>query len=155
MQPVKLTTTVTSGVIAENLLLNKAAVESFIARFGTTFDEYRIVQTVVKMRMFSSTNPGVLQVWYDEKSQSAPTLVEANERYILAENASAIDKRPSLKWTASDPLDLQYTAIATSVTPVTFKVYTDNANFGSSAVATDYCELEGSLRFQFRGLFGI
>jgi hypothetical protein len=52
-------------------------------------------------------------------------------------------------------LDLEYTAITSSVTPVTFKTYTNNANFGSSIVATDYCEVEGAVRFQFRGLLGV
>jgi hypothetical protein len=153
--PVKLTTTVTTGLINSAIFVNQAAITSFATRFGNTFVEYRIVRANVKARMFGSTNPGVLQMWYDEKSTASPTLVEAQERYILSENASSVDKRPTLSWTNADTLDLQYTAIGTSVTPVTFKVFTNNANFGSSVVATDYCEIEGAIQFQFRGLLGV
>jgi hypothetical protein len=155
VSPSKLTTTVTSGLINHAYGISSAFVASFATRFGSTFVEYRMVMARIKLRFFSSTNPGVVQVWYDEKVASAPTLAEAQERYILSENASAIDRRPQLMWTAADPLDLQYSAIGTAYSPVTFKVYTDNANFGSSIVATDYVEVEGEIRFQFRGLLGV
>jgi len=153
--PVKLTTTVTSGIISSTLFVSKNSIASFATRFGSTFVEYRMVKAKITGRMFSSNNPGVLQMWYDEKVASGPTSAEATERYIISCNASAVDKRPSLKWTASDPLDLQYVAIGTAITLCTFKTYTDAATFGASVVATDYAELEGAICFQFRGLQGV
>ncbi len=153
--PIKLTTTVTTGLIANALPIVPTAVASFASRFQSTFVEYRMVQVRVRVKMFSSTNPGVMQFWFDEKSNATPTLVEAAERYILSVSASDTKGSHQLLWTARDPLDLEYTAISTSVTPVTFKSYTSNANFGSSIVATDYCEVEGHIRFQFRGLLGV
>jgi hypothetical protein len=155
LNPIKLTTAVTTGLIANAIPIVKSAIASFATRFGAAFVEYRMVQSKMEIRMFSSNNPGVLQFWFDEKSSSNPTLVEAAERYVLSINASDITSRKSLMWTAVDPIDLQFTDINTSVTPVTFKTYTSNANFGSSIVATDYCEVEGAVRFQFRGLQGI
>jgi hypothetical protein len=130
-------------------------ISSFATRFGSTFVEYRVVRAKVKLRLFSSTNPGVLQFWYDEKSGATPTLAEANERAVLTLSAAAIDRSPTLAWTAADPLDLQYNAINVNYTPVTFKVYTNNANFGSSIVATDYLELQVFYQLQFRGLIGV
>jgi len=105
--------------------------------------------------MFSSTNPGVLQFWIDEKSTNSPTLAEAQERATLIQNASAVDRNPVLKWTCADPSDLMYVPTATAFVTATFKVFTNNANFGSSIVATDYLEVEPEFQFQFRGLQGV
>jgi hypothetical protein len=151
MTPLKVTTTVTSGVISTSFQITSTNVNSFSTRFGATFVEYRIIKCAVKLRNFSSTNPGLLQLWFDEKSTTVPTLAEAAER--ATKSLSACDIEPtSMSWTNSDTLDLQYYAIGTAYTPVTFKVYTNNANFGSSIVATDYMEIVPVARVQFRGL---
>lgn len=153
--PVKATTTVTTGVIAASYVINKSNIQSFGTRFSSTFDEYRIVQARFQIRCFSSTNPGVVTAFFDENSTGVPVLAEAQERYILNFSASSVDKPHSLMWTAADPQDLLYNPIATGFTPATFKVYTDNANFGSSIVATDYFEVSISFRVQFRGLAAV
>lgn len=153
--PFKQTTTVTTGVIAAALAVQTSSIAGFATRFGSTFVEYRIIKARIVMRMFSATNPGVIQAWYDEKSASNPTAAEATERYILSVNASDIEGKHQLCWTNSDPLDLQYTAIGSSVTPVTFKWYTSNSTYGSSIVATDYLEIIPYYRLQFRGLLGV
>jgi hypothetical protein len=152
--PVKETTTVTTGLINSVYQIVSSNIVSFAVRFGATFVEYRIVQALAKLRLFSSTNPGVIQSWFDEQTTTTPALVEAQERYILSTSAASVDTRPQLMWTCADPLDLQYHAIGTAYTPVSFKFYTNNANFGSSVVATDYFEVEVSMRVQFRGLLG-
>jgi len=105
--------------------------------------------------MFSSINSGCIQLWLDEQSTSVPTLAEARERYIRSCSAAAIDEEIMIKWICSDPNDLQYLGIGTSSTPVTFKAFTNNANFGSSIVATPYYELVPEFQFQFRGLQGV
>jgi len=154
--PMKFTTTVTTGQIAGRLQVEAANVTAFATRVGSLFVEYRIIRAIFKIRLFSSTNPGVLQFWVDEQSSAVPTLAEANERAVLICSAAAVDKALSLKWVAADPLDLQYTPIAiTNIVPSTFKVFTNNANFGSSIVATDYLEVEPVFQFQFRGLLGV
>jgi hypothetical protein len=153
--PVKETTTVTTGVIATSYQISKNDVISFAARFASTFVEYRMIRAEFKVRLFSSNNPGVIHVWYDEQSTAAPTLLEAEERFVLSISASNVSSNNVLKWTCADPLDLQYRPIGTAYTPVTFKVYTDNANLGSSVVATDYFEVVPRIQFQFRGLMGV
>ena len=150
--PRVLATTVTTGVIANSYEVSSAAIQSFSARFASTFLEYRMTRAQFQIRLFSATNPGVIQFWFDEKNVAAPVLAGAQERYILSVNASGIDQQHTLKWVNGDPQDLQYNALSTVVTPVTFKSYTDAANFGSSAVATNYCVIEGRIFFQFRGL---
>lgn len=153
--PTKFTTTVTSGLIASGIAITSNSITSFATRFGSTFVEHRIIRAIFRIRFFSSTNPGVIQFWIDEKSTSTPTLAEAQERAVLIESASGTSRQPVIKWVCADPLDLQYSAIGTPVTLATFKCYTNNANFGSSAVATDYFEVEPVFELQFRGLAGV
>jgi hypothetical protein len=153
--PAKGTTTVTTGLITFSYPISISEIYSFATRFGSTFVEYRIVRARFRIRMFSSTNPGVLQLWFDEQSSGTPTLAEAYERYIDVLSASAVDTQPLLRWVCADPLDLEYRPIGTSYTPCTFKMYTNNSTFGSSAVAADYFEVEPEFQVQFRGLQGV
>lgn len=149
--PVVLSTTVTTGVIAIPLVINAAAVPNFTSRFNNLFEEYRIVMASMDVKCFSSTNPGLFTHWFDEKDSSTPTAAEA-QRISLKSFSASSPMSHKITWRARDPLDLQYTSIATSVSPVTYKVYTDLANFGSSGVATPYAQLTGSVWIQFRGL---
>jgi len=153
--PIKLTTTITTGLIAQSLPVSSASITGFATRFGSTFVEYRIIRAHWRVRFFSSTNPGVIQFWIDEKSNATPTLAEANERAVMICSAASIDTQPDLKWICADPLDLQYQAIGNSVTVSSFKTFTNNAQFGSSVVATDYMEIEPEFQLQFRGLQGV
>jgi len=152
--PIKLTTVVTTGLIANALNVNILGVNNFATRFGATFVEYRIVRAWFALKMFSSTNPGLLQFWLDEKVTSAPTSTEAAERYVLSMSAAQVDAPGMVKWVCSDPLDLQYQPIGTTYTPVTFKSFSNNTTYGSSIVATDYAEIVPHFQFQFRGLQG-
>jgi len=153
--PTKFTTTVTTGLIAGVINVVSTSITSFATRFSQTFVEYRMIRAIFRIRLFSSTNPGVLQFWVDEKSNATPTLAEAQERATLISSAAGVDKTPVLKWVSADPLDLQYIATSASATLATFKVFTNNTNFGSSIVATDYLEVEPVFEVQFRGLQGV
>jgi len=57
-----------------------------------------------------------------------------------------------MRWRAKDLLDLQYTAIGTVSTPVTFKTYTDLANYGAPAAVTNLWLLEPDFIMEFRGI---
>jgi hypothetical protein len=153
--PRKLTTTVTTGVIADSYNISFAIPTSFATRFQSTFVEARVVKAKFAIRMFSSTAPGVLRFFFDEKATAAPLLVEAQERAVLSVSASDTGTRSVLEWTCTDITDLGYLPIASAATKVTFKSYTDNANFGASIVATDYCEILPEILVQFRGLMGV
>lgn len=153
--PVKATTTVATGGISGLYQISPAAIQSFATRFGSTFVEYRIIRARFRIRFFSSTNPGVVQFFMDEKVGAVPTLAEAQERYTLSLSASSTDTEPVLKWVSADPLDLQYQPIGTTTPLAYFKYFTNNANFGSSIVALDYFEISPEFEFQFRGLQGV
>jgi len=150
--PVKLTTTVTTGVIANGYAIASSSLAAFATKFGSTFVEYRIVRAKLQTRNFSSTNPGIMNEWIDEKVTSVPTLAESKERATLVFSSSSVGQAKQIDWICTDLLDLQFIDIGTSTTVATFKQYTDNANYGASAVATDYCEIGGKFLVQFRGL---
>jgi hypothetical protein len=151
--PIKLTTTVTTGLIANASSVSSAFVSNFATRFGSTFVEYRFIRAKWKLRFFSSNNPGVVHFWVDDKSNAAPTLNEALQRATTVCSAADIGGKSVQKWVCADPLDLQYIAIgAAAVNVTTFKSYTNFTNFGSSIVATDYLEIEPEFQVQFRGL---
>ncbi len=151
--PQLLSTTVTTGVIANFYGVNIGAVTGFAARFGSTFDEYRIVSCRMMIRPISAST-GVSVHWFDEKSGSAPTSNESQERIgARIPNTNASDKAVlDMSWKARDLLDLNYTAIGTTVTPVTFKTYTDTANWGAPSVVTPMWLLESMITFEFKGL---
>jgi len=149
--PLLVTTTVTTGVIATAYSVQAANVQNFATRFGVLFEEYRIVRASFSLKCFSSTNPGLFTHWVDEKQVAAPTSAEALQKSMKSFSCASPSPHV-IKWAAKDPLDLQYTDIGTTnVIPVTYKIYTDNANFGSSVVATAYGQITCDLIVQFRG----
>jgi len=152
--PQMFTTTVTTGLIRLQFPVSTAEVDTFAARFGATWEEYRIVKAKFRTQLFSSTNPGLLITWVDEKLVGNPTLAESTHKTNEKDsfNASSVDRIHELVWTPHDPLDQQYTAIGTATTFADFKIYSDNANYGSSAVATPYGQVYCTLTFQFRGM---
>ena len=149
--PILLTTTVTTGLIAVSTTTAAlTSVQNFATRFGALFEEYRVVRVKYSIRCFSSTNPGLFTHWIDEKQSAAPTSAEALQK----SNKSFSCASPSphvLTWTANDPLDLQYQDIGSGANSAYYKIYTDTANFGSSATATAYGQIVPTYYIQFRG----
>jgi hypothetical protein len=152
LAPIVVTTTVATGQIANVYAVTAAAIPTFATRFASLFEEYRIVKVRFVVKNFSTINPGLFTHWFDEKNATAPTAAEALR--INLKTFSACSPSPhSLTWVARDPLDLQYTDCSSLLTnPVSYKLYTDNAVFGSSIVATAYAQVTASILIQFRGL---
>jgi hypothetical protein len=149
-----LSTTITTGVIAQAYTVSAGSITGFTTRFGSTFDEYRILGVKIRIRPLSAAT-GVSAMWFDEKVTSSPTINEATERtVVLYSNSNASSKTNiDLTWNARDLLDLQYTAIGTtSVVPVTFKIYTDVSNYGAPATVTPVWIVEPVFMVEFRGV---
>lgn len=152
--PQPLSTIVTSGLIAFAQQLQAAQITGFASRFASTFDEYRILGANVRITPMSAS-VGVSKLWFDEKSTSAPTANEAQERTSvpLANTNAMASSRRTMRWRARDLLDLEYTATSvTNVTPVTFKLYTDVATWGAPAAATVLWLVEPEFLVEFRGI---
>jgi hypothetical protein len=148
-----LSTTVATGVItlafgAADCVTNTT---QWAARFGNTYEEYRVVKCVTMLRFFSVINPGVVCAYYEERSATVPSAASALEKASHRLAASSSDYARSLVWTPTDLTDLNFKSTGTASSPVYIKIYTDNANFGSSIVATPYLLLEVKALVQFRG----
>jgi hypothetical protein len=149
--PILCNTVVTTGVIAVTLQLVATSIANFATRVGALFEEYRLVRVKFTTRCFSSTNPGLFTHWIDEKQSAAPTSAEAQQKSDKQFPCSSPSPH-TLIWTAHDPLDLEFTDIGTTnVNPCTYKLYSDNANFGSSTVVTAYAQITSTIWVQFRG----
>jgi hypothetical protein len=144
-------TTVTSGVIA--LVYDTDPVTNVI-NWATRFqslEEFRVVKTKAIVNCFSSTNPGAVVAWFDETSNTTPTATAAQDRTIKTFSAGDVTRTHTLVWRPKDLLDLQYSSTGVSKKPVYFKLYSDNANYGSSIVASQYLSVHMAYTIQFRG----
>lgn len=153
--PYKLQTQITTGLIAQCYDVNASYIESFPSRFASLYEEYRIIKMQWKIKFFSSTCPGVLITWVDEKKLSTlPTLSEAktkvSSRNIV--NLSRVGDDLMITWVPRDPLDQQYIASNSYVNVCAFKAYTDYTNFGAPIAVTDVGIVYPTYTLQFRGL---
>lgn len=145
-----ITTTVTTGVISVAFACDTSTVTDWANRFSSLFEEYRLVRVDAKIDTFSVLNPGLLKIFFDEKSSTVPTAaaaLERSQRDIAASNTG----RHVVTWRVRDIADLVYSPTGTNYTPVWLKIYTDNGNLGSSIVATPYGFVSFMYTFQFRG----
>ncbi len=149
----KLTTTVTTGQIAQTMLCDPTTtVTSWTTRFQTLYEEYRILRVAARVSLFSSTTPGLLVLYWDEKSPfTAPTTVASSERRNMEISLSSTNRPLNTTWIAKDLLDLQYTPIATANPPVALQIFTNNSGYGAPITATDVATVELMYLIQFRG----
>lgn len=148
-------TTVTTGVISGSLVLGPAAIVDFATRFGKTFDEYRILGADVMIRPLS-VSTGVTRFFFDEKSATAPTIDDSQERIGLSlpNNSANVKSAALMTWRARDLLDLEYTPIGTDSTPAYWKLYTDTATWGAPTAVTALWLAVIDFHIEFRGLRG-
>jgi hypothetical protein len=138
--------------VAISYALNLTNIGLFSTRFGSLFEEYRIIKAdIYIVAVGGSTNTGVLQMWFDEKDSAVPTLAESIRKTPKLDtwNVSNVVKPHQMSWTASDPVDLQYTDIGTTSTPVYLKIFGDGS-LGLVAAST-MAIITGTVTIQFRG----
>lgn len=151
--PVKVTTTITTGVAAVAYEADAVStVLGYGTRFSATFQEKRLIKASFKVTMLLPSQ-GVLVSLFDEKVVSIPTANQSKEMDILSREPITNVLRPrTYVWRARDIDDLGFDPVATASTPVTFKCYTNVADWGATAVSTDIAIIEPTFWVQFRGL---
>jgi len=153
--PVVASTTVTTGAmtVTASLAVISTTINNFATRFAN-FEEYRIIKAKAIIRCFSSVNPGIGNLWLDDSGNiSAPTATEAQQRQGVKHFMfSDVDKEHTLTYVPQSPQEQIWNPIATAQQIAQFKLYTDNANFGASIVATQYCSIQVMFTVQFRGV---
>ena len=149
--PIKATTTVTTGQIATTTNITTGLISNFGTRFAM-WDEYRITRVMVFFRCFSSSNPGVIRAWIEPRASTTPTLAIAEASEGLAFNASDVTRDHILDYKIMDPVYVDFTQVGTTQGVGWINWFTNNANYGSSAAATDYFMAHIVCTIQFRGL---
>lgn len=144
-------TTVTTGVIATLVSLTSANLLPNLATRFVGYDQFRIVKVKATIRMFSSSNPGLVIAYFDD-TNAAPTGNASAFASSRRMNASDVVKPIVLTYIPRDPAQQFWSTVSGgSATIGYFKTYTDAANYGSSTVATPYYLVEYESTVQFRG----
>jgi hypothetical protein len=149
----KITTTVTTGAIAQAYAINAGLIANFGARF-VAFDEYLLESFKLRVDTCSSNLAGLLNIWFEPNiaSTSAPAAADAKNNKTLTFSAGSNGKTHTLMFNPKNVVTQAWTPISTTTAAFGYlKVYTDAANFASSIVATDYAVLTGIMRVYFRG----
>ena len=148
--PLPLTSTVTTGVVAQVVNIAAASIPNFATRFAC-YESFRIVKATATVNSFGSTIPGVYKMWLDEDTSGAPSAAQALQTEVKPHSVSSTSRK-SLTYTPHDPQQQNFQQVAVGPNAYGyFKLYTDTANFGSPIVATPMFLVEISFTVQFRG----
>lgn len=150
--PTVLTTTVTVGTVITNVALQSTAIFNFATRFSC-FTEYRIVKVRANSRNFSSSNPGIANMWFSEDDSSAPNSSKALDAKCIQYNFSDVVNTYELDYVPHDPAQQTWTLVSAG-TPIIgyFKLYTDSSVFGSPQTVVNLGIMTYEYTVQFRGL---
>jgi len=149
-----LTTTATTGLIANTFGVTKDAIVNFTTRYGDLWSEYAIVGATIEITPLQQVASGISAFFFDDFNTSVPTLNESMGRIVrkLSNSASNPKSTTSMTWSAKSLMDLTFQPTTTGYTAVNFKVYTDNANYGSPTTATQLWLIRPKLKIILRGL---
>lgn len=145
---------VATGALASNYSISTGSIAAFATRFASLFREYCIVGCRFEVRISVTANAsGILAVWIDEDSNATPTAAQAANRARLDVGlvANPVDRVYRIDWKPLDYLDLDWTDGGTNTTPAFLKLYTDVANFGTTATTTAQVLVTGTVALCFRG----
>lgn len=150
--PYMLTTSVTSGIVSANVSLSKGNLNNFATNFAG-FAEFRIVKVKASIKNYSSQSTGIGCVWFSEDDSSAVTVANALQAQCKQWNFSNVVNSTDMSYVPHDPAQQTWTLVS-SGNPVIgyFKVWADNANFGTTIVATPLGIVTFEYTVQFRGL---
>ena len=158
-----------AGSVATSTSLNLGLIPFFATRYGVTFDEARILKIYAEIRPVASTSTSGLSVFLiDENDSAVPNIAVARSHFgnAISNNGQAysvsrgFEKRQSvpsgtvqmLEWSNRDLGDLKYLDSTDVTTTVAYlKCFTDNANFGTPAVAQPLFVVRYTLTIELRG----
>jgi hypothetical protein len=143
-----------AGTIAYTYILNSSAIYNFAGRFGSLFDEYRVMSCDLKVFPIapSASGGGYTSFWWDENSNAAPTANEKSGRNmtIMSNSNSNAASVKTFRWTNRDPTELGFANTTSAFDMVFFKVYSSSAM--GTPVSTNLWSLQPMLHLQFRGI---
>lgn len=145
---------IAAGNVAQNVSIDVTALLTNWTHIATVFREYAVVGLKLEIRMANVVNgAGVVAVYLDESSATAPSAAEAMRRARLDVliNQQTVPGSYMLSWTPRDLLDLDYTASGTAFVPIYLKVYTDTVNFNAGSTTTGDVIITGAVALDLRG----
>lgn len=147
-----ITTSSVVGVFAGVNAVSPGTAPGFSSRFGTSFDECRLLSCVAEMYPLTNS-PGVTNFYWSEKSVGTPTLSEAQQRAVrvLSNSNGTGNSKYTMTWKADGFQDLSWDPVGSSVPAVYFNIYTDNANYAAPTSTTIFL-IKYRLTVQFRGV---
>jgi hypothetical protein len=153
------TASIAAGGVTLALQCNvNTLVENWATRFAALFGEYAIVGIRLEIRISNVAVPSGLYIaFFNEKGTAAPNAVEAlNTPHIegLVSNTES-PSRHMISWMAADYLDLDWQDnLASTYTPVTFKIFASSAATGTQATTTGTIIITGALALCLRAYNG-
>jgi len=150
--PVSILTTTSTGLVSIVVGLSPTNISNFAARF-LTWQEYRIVKVQVEVNLFSTTQPGLLNTWFESAAApGAPILSQTQNALAKRFSASDVTHKHRFDYVPHDTAEQSWQATNSGVNPVGYyKLYTDNANYGAPIVASQLGIIEVKYFIQFRG----
>lgn len=129
-----------------------AGVSAGTTRFGTAFDEVRVLAAKVTINPISSAN-GFTAFWWSEKVAAAtPTVTTVAQRITRdITNSSGAGTGYVMRWKSDGFQDLSWDPVSTPVAAAYFYVLTDPA-YGTPAAVQTLFNIVIELDVQFRGL---
>jgi len=127
-------------------------VPNWATRYATLFREYRINRVVV--HTVAMTGSAGLTWWtIDDINGTVPTLNAMEDQgFVETSNAVGVEgSRATLEWNLQNISEASWIATTVSEIPFYLKVYTDNANLLTPAVAVQLYELHIKYYISFRG----
>ncbi len=158
-----------AGLVNSVTNLNLGLIPFFATRYGVTYDEARILKIYVEIRPVASTSTsGLTVVFIDENDSTVPTATIARthwgnaisnngQAYSVSRGVGPRQSVPSgavqlLEWSNRDIGMLKYLDSTDVTTNVGYlKCFSDNANFGTPAVAQPLFVLRYTLTVELRG----
>ncbi len=147
-----LVTTITTGIIASNVPIQASSMANNFASRFLAYAEHRVVGCRAEVILFSSTQTGVLNQWFDEDDSAAPTSGKAANAICRRFNASDVTRTHKMNYVPHDPAQ-QTWSLTSAASPIIgyHKLYTDASNYGSPIAVTTIGTVQYFLKVQFRG----
>lgn len=153
-----LTTGLLGLVSVVSILDPQTQITNWVNRFQAVFSEFRIILCRMKLVKLNDTSGQAVVFWDEAASTLAvpPTSVEASERaqHYIPLSVNSSQSSYDFKWKPRDVKDLIFYSTSTTTfnSPVGFKVFTNTANYGSSATPVQVLTLQVEYTLEFRGL---
>jgi len=148
-------TTASSGVATLNLAISALDINSFAVRYGSAFDEVRLLSVKLELRPLTAST-GVTNFFWSEKPIATANLSQASQRptRILGNSNGTGNSLYVMNWHATGFLDLSWEPITAASASVYFNAYTDIGNYGSPA-STNLWLIRPILTLQMRGVASV